>query len=81
VFTYTDITDSKRTEAEIKRRNAELLALNAVASAINKSLDMKSIFTVVRDELSWSLSFESFLYSRWTTPAATFASRAGDRRR
>jgi len=62
VFTYTDITDSKRTEAEIKRRNAELLALNAVASAINKSLDMKSIFTVVRDELSWSLSFESFLY-------------------
>ena len=27
VFTYTDITDSKRTEAEIKHRNEELVAL------------------------------------------------------
>jgi len=62
VFTYTDITYSKRTEAEIKRQNAELVALNAVASAINKSLDTKSILSVVHEELHRSLSFDLLMY-------------------
>ena len=46
VFTYTDITDSKRTEAEIKRRNQELVALNAIASSVNSSLNPDDVLGV-----------------------------------
>jgi PAS domain S-box-containing protein len=43
VFTSTDITSIKRTEAEIKRRNLELEALNAISSAMGKSLQLEDI--------------------------------------
>jgi K+-sensing histidine kinase KdpD len=51
VFTYTDITDSKRTEAEIKRRNEELLALNAIGSSINRSLNPDEVLGVAAEKI------------------------------
>lgn len=51
VFTYTDITDSKRTEAEIKHRNEELLALNAIASSINRSLNPDEVLGVAAEQV------------------------------
>ena len=51
VFTYTDITDSKRTEAEIKHRNEELVALNAIASSINRSLNPDEVLGVAAEQV------------------------------
>jgi PAS domain S-box-containing protein len=51
VFTTTDITNSKRTEAEVKRRNEELLALNAVASSIITSLNIDDILKVAGERI------------------------------
>ena len=51
VFTLTDITESKQTEAEIKRRNEELLALNAVASSINQSLELDEVLAVAAEQV------------------------------
>ena len=51
VFTYTDITDSKRTEAEIKRRNEELLALNAIASSVNSSLNPDEVLGIAAEKI------------------------------
>lgn len=38
-----DITEKKRAEAEIKQRNRELKALNAIASVANQSFDLEHI--------------------------------------
>ena len=51
VFTHTDITEINRTEAEIKRRNKELIALNAIATSINKSLELESVLRVAAEQL------------------------------
>jgi PAS domain S-box-containing protein len=51
VFTITDITESKKTEAEIKQRNRELLALNAVSTSITKSLNMEEVLTVALEHI------------------------------
>jgi PAS domain S-box-containing protein len=51
VLTHTDITDTKRTEAEIKRRNKELLALNAIALAISKSLHLDEVLRVAAEQI------------------------------
>ncbi len=51
VFTITDITESKKTEAEIKQRNRELLALNAVSTSITKSLNMDDVLNVALEHV------------------------------
>jgi len=40
VFTHTDITALKNTQAELKRSNEQLLALNEIAALVNTSLDL-----------------------------------------
>ncbi len=51
VFTITDITESKKTEAEIKQRNRELQALYDVSSSITKSLEMKEVLSVALEHI------------------------------
>jgi PAS domain S-box-containing protein len=46
-----DITDQKRQEEEIRRRNAELSALNRIAATVNCSLDIDRIVTSALDEI------------------------------
>ncbi len=51
VFTQTDITEINRTEAEIKRRNRELVALNTISTSISKSLDLEEILRVAAEQV------------------------------
>ncbi len=51
VFAHTDITDIKRTEAEIKRRNKELVALNAISTSISKSLHLNEVLRVAAEQI------------------------------
>ena len=46
-----DITDRKQAEAEIKQRNKELAALNAVAAIVSQSLDLNQILHSALDEV------------------------------
>ncbi len=51
VFIHTDITDINRTEAEVKRRNRELVALNTIGTSISKSLELAEILRVATEQL------------------------------
>ncbi|MDI6802708.1 MAG: PAS domain S-box protein [Bacteroidota bacterium] len=44
VFTQTDITDLKRTEEELKKRNDQLLDLNVISANISSSFNLETIF-------------------------------------
>jgi PAS domain S-box-containing protein len=56
VCNYRDITDQKRAEEEIKRRNRELLALNTVTAAVSSTLELPVVLNtfkrLVTEELS-----------------------------
>ena len=43
VFTHTDITAVKRTEADLKKSNEQLLALNEISTMISSSRDIETI--------------------------------------
>lgn len=51
VFTHTDITEINRTEAEIRQRNKELMALNAIATSISTSLELEEILRVATEQV------------------------------
>jgi len=46
-----DITGRKQVEEEIKQRNKELAAINAVAASVSQSLDLNQILTNALDEV------------------------------
>jgi PAS domain S-box-containing protein len=51
VFTNSDITEIKRTEEEVIRRNKELLALNAIGTSISKSLNLDTVLQVALEQV------------------------------
>ncbi|MBM2839660.1 MAG: hypothetical protein HW412_188, partial [Bacteroidetes bacterium] len=62
VFSHTDITDIKRTEAEIKRRNKELVALNAISTSISKSLHLDEVLRVAAEQIKEIVGADMVLF-------------------
>jgi PAS domain S-box-containing protein len=46
VFTHTDITALKKTEAELKKRNKDLIELNEISAMLTKSTDLKDVYNI-----------------------------------
>jgi PAS domain S-box-containing protein len=51
VFTYTDITEINRSEEEIKQRNKELIALNAISTSISHSLNLDVVLQLAAEQI------------------------------
>jgi PAS domain S-box-containing protein len=62
VFTNTDITEIKRTEEEIKRRNKELVALNAISTSINRSLHLDEVLRDASEQIRNILGADIVLF-------------------
>jgi PAS domain S-box-containing protein len=62
VFSHTDITEIKRTEAEIKRRNKELVALNAISTSISKSLHLDEVLRVAAEQIKEIIGADMVLF-------------------
>jgi PAS domain S-box-containing protein len=44
VFTHTDISELKKTEEELKRRNRDLIELNEISALLTKSIDLQEVY-------------------------------------
>lgn len=51
VFTHTDITEINRTQAEIRQRNKELIALNAISTSVSHSLKLDEVLHIAADQI------------------------------
>lgn len=58
----SDITERKHAEADIKQREKELIALNAVAAIVGQSLDLKQILHGALDEVLRLKIFEEQMF-------------------
>ncbi|GEM_PF-1204428 len=57
--TVEDITERKRAEEEIRQRNRELAALNAIAATVNQSLDLDEVLSEALDKVLVTLGLEA----------------------
>jgi PAS domain S-box-containing protein len=69
VFTFTDITEIKRREAEIRRRNRELIALNAISTSLGQSLNLEEVLDVAADGTKEILGAKAVLCYLWDEDA------------
>jgi PAS domain S-box-containing protein len=60
----TDITDKKRSEWEIRRRNAELTSINSIIEAANHSLVETEILTALIDSVLTSLQLKACVIAK-----------------
>jgi K+-sensing histidine kinase KdpD len=73
VGTITDITERKRAEEALLRRNEELAALNAIASAMSRSLGLEEMLNAVLKETIAMLNVEGGLIYLFDETSQTFA--------
>jgi PAS domain S-box-containing protein len=67
-----DITERKQAEEALRRRNDELAALNAVASALNQSLSLKGMLNATLEETLAMLNVEGGLICLFDKTSETF---------
>ncbi len=51
VFNHTDITNLKRTEEELKRRNRDLIEVNELSAMIAKSLSVQEVYSITLNKI------------------------------
>jgi two-component system sensor histidine kinase/response regulator len=73
VETVTDITKRRRAEEALRHRNEELAALNAIASAMSRSLGLEEMLNAVLKETLAVLSVEGGLIYLFDETSQTFA--------
>lgn len=62
VFIHTDISEIKRREAEIRRRNKELLALNTISTSISRSLYLDEVLRVAAEQIKEMVGADAVLF-------------------
>ncbi len=60
VLIIRDITKSKRTQRKIKEQNSRLSILNAIATTVNSTLDLKEMLNKTTDKMHEILEADSF---------------------
>jgi PAS domain S-box-containing protein len=56
VFTHTDITNLKKTEEELKRRNRDLIELNEISALLTKSLKLEDVYEIALTKIQQMFS-------------------------
>ncbi len=72
----TDITELKQAEDELRRRNAEMGALNAIAAATSQSLDLEEVFVAALEQTLKALDAEGGLIYLFEEASQSFVPAA-----
>ncbi|MEW6286164.1 MAG: GAF domain-containing protein [Chloroflexota bacterium] len=69
VLVFKDISERKQAEIEITRRNANLAAQNAIASALSRSLDLEIILNTALEAVLSIVNMDAGLIFLWDSTA------------
>jgi two-component system cell cycle sensor histidine kinase/response regulator CckA len=72
----SDITERKQAEDELRRRNTEMAALNAIGAATSQSLDLDQVLNAAMEETLRVLNAEGALIYLFDEASQTFAPTA-----
>lgn len=73
---FRDISERKKTEAEITQRNRELTILVSAGAAITSRLDLRYVLDTVAQEMTRLLDVENCIISEWSQQTHTISQMA-----